>query len=146
MFLPGKKPMSHLSVRESYNTPGGGFSIYKTAHRIWLRVLSIALEKKLKVLDFANRLINYDYFVLFDCFPLLLHFLTSLNKLIAWLQLRFFYRQNTGGSHGGKVLLRFDPPFSLTPLSLEEGLVQSKKGNKVLDREANHKVGRGTQF
>ena len=29
------------------------FSIYKTAHRIWLRVLSIALEKELKVLDYA---------------------------------------------------------------------------------------------
>ena len=28
-----------------------GFSIYKTAHRIWLRILSIALEKELKVLD-----------------------------------------------------------------------------------------------
>ena len=27
---------------------GGVFSTYKTAHRIWLRVLSIALEKKLK--------------------------------------------------------------------------------------------------
>ena len=33
--------------------PGGGFSIYKTAHRIWLRILSIALEEELKVLDFA---------------------------------------------------------------------------------------------
>ena len=31
--------------------PGGGFSIYKTAHRIWLRILSIALEKELKVLE-----------------------------------------------------------------------------------------------
>ena len=29
------------------------FSIYKTAHRIWLRILSIVLEKKLKVLDCA---------------------------------------------------------------------------------------------
>ena len=33
--------------------PGGGFSIYKAAHRIWLRVLSRALEEELKVLDFA---------------------------------------------------------------------------------------------
>ena len=31
----------------------GGFGIYKTAHRIWLRILSIALEKELKVLDYA---------------------------------------------------------------------------------------------
>ena len=27
------------------------FSVYKTAHRMWLRILSIALEKELKVLD-----------------------------------------------------------------------------------------------
>ena len=33
--------------------PGGGFSIYRTAHRIWLRILSIAFEKELKVLDYA---------------------------------------------------------------------------------------------
>ena len=31
-----------------------GYSVYKTTHRIWLRVLSIALEKKLKVLDCAS--------------------------------------------------------------------------------------------
>ena len=30
-----------------------GFGIYKTAHRIWLRILSIALETELKVLDYA---------------------------------------------------------------------------------------------
>ena len=29
--------------------PGGGFGIYKTAPRIWLRILSIALEEELKV-------------------------------------------------------------------------------------------------
>ena len=33
--------------------PGGAFGSYKTAHRIWLRILSIALEKELKALDFA---------------------------------------------------------------------------------------------
>ena len=33
--------------------PGGGFSVSKTAHRIWLRILSIALEEELKVLDLA---------------------------------------------------------------------------------------------
>lgn len=31
----------------------GGFIICKTAHKIWLRILSVAFEKKLKVLDFA---------------------------------------------------------------------------------------------
>ena len=30
-----------------------GFSIYNTAHGIWLRILCVALEKELKVLDFA---------------------------------------------------------------------------------------------
>ena len=30
-----------------------GFSICKTAHRIWLRILSIVLEKELKILDYA---------------------------------------------------------------------------------------------
>ena len=31
-----------------------GFSIYKTAHRIGLRILSMALEKELKVLEYAQ--------------------------------------------------------------------------------------------
>ena len=30
-----------------------GFSIYKTAHRLWIRISSLALEEELKVLDFA---------------------------------------------------------------------------------------------
>ena len=75
-----------------------GFSIYKTAPRVWLGILSLALEEELKVLDFAYGL-NYYCFVLFDCFALLLHFLTSLIKLI--LRLKFFYRQKAGGGHGG---------------------------------------------
>ena len=33
--------------------PGGAFSSYETAHRIWLRIISIALEKERKALDFA---------------------------------------------------------------------------------------------
>ena len=33
--------------------PGGGFSIYNIAHRIWLRILSMAHEEELKVLDYA---------------------------------------------------------------------------------------------
>ena len=53
-----------------------GFSISKTAPRTWLRILSIALEEEIKVLDFVYCL-NYYYFVLLDCFPLFLHFLTS---------------------------------------------------------------------
>ena len=40
------------------------------------------------------------YLVLLDCFPLFLHFLTSLIKLILWL--KFFHRQKAGGGHGGQ--------------------------------------------
>ena len=76
--------MSWLQPGHSLLPPGGGLSIYKIAHRIWLQILSIALEKELKVLDFAYCLIYYC-FVLFDYFSLLLHFLTSLIKLILWL-------------------------------------------------------------
>ena len=47
------------------------------------RILSIALEEELKVLDFVLWL-NYYYFVLLDCFPLFLHFLTSLIKFALW--------------------------------------------------------------
>ena len=54
-----------------------------TTPRIWLR-LPIALEKELKVLNFAYEPNSY-YFVLFNCSPLLLRFLTSLIGLILWL-------------------------------------------------------------
>jgi len=64
----------------------GGFSIYKTAHKRWLRILYLALEKELEVLEFAY-VLNY-YLVLLDYFPLFLHFLTSLIKFI--LCLKFF--------------------------------------------------------
>ena len=52
----------------------------------------------------------YYYLVLLDCFPLFLHFLTSLIKLILWL--KFFHRQKAGGGHGGartidRILLCF---------------------------------------
>ena len=60
--------------------PGGGFSICKTTHRIWLRILSVVLEKELKVLDFAYWL-NYYYLVSFDYFSLFLHVLNSLIKV-----------------------------------------------------------------
>ena len=40
-------------VWSSCSSPTWCFGIYKTSHRIWLRILSIALEKKLKVLDYA---------------------------------------------------------------------------------------------
>ena len=60
--------------------PDGGPSICKTAHKMWLRILSVALEEELRVLDFSQWL-NYHYLASFDCFPLLLSVLTSLIKL-----------------------------------------------------------------
>ena len=43
---------------------------------------------------------HYYYFVPFDCFPLLLHFLTSSVKLILWL--KFFYRQKATEDVGAR--------------------------------------------
>ena len=42
-----------LSSCNKLLSPGGGFSIYKTAQRIWLRILFIALEGELKIFDFV---------------------------------------------------------------------------------------------
>ena len=53
-------------------------------------ILSIALEEELKVFDFV-----YLLFV-FDCFPLLLHYLIFLNKFILWQ--KFFCRQEAEDS------------------------------------------------
>ena len=89
--------------------PARGFSVCKTAHRIWLRILSIALEKELKVLDFLQWLTCY-YCVLFDCFP----FHSAFFSLI-WLnlpfatqgrsrRLKFFYRHEAGRGHEGRGL------------------------------------------
>ena len=39
------------SAHHIFNFSTWYFGIYKTAHRIWLRILSIALEKELNVLD-----------------------------------------------------------------------------------------------
>ena len=75
----------------------GGFSIYRTAHRIWLRILSIALEEARKVLDYAYWL-HFNYLVSFDCFSLFLHFLSSLIKHIYWW--KFSHRQKAGQEHG----------------------------------------------
>ena len=51
----------------SFLPPGEGFSVCKTAQRIWFR-LSLVLEGDLKVLDFVYWL-KYYYFVFFDSFP-----------------------------------------------------------------------------
>ena len=60
------------------------FSIYKTAHRIWLRILSIALVKELKVFDYAKWVHHY-YLVSTECF--LLVFFVFAFFLFLWLNL-----------------------------------------------------------
>ena len=85
-----------------------GFSVYKTAHRTWLRRLSIVFEEELKALWLCLMTELLHYLVYFDRFPLFLHFLTSLIKLIFWL--KFFHRQKAGRGLGGqdhRVLLCF---------------------------------------
>lgn len=81
-----------------------GFSICKTAQRTRLRILPRALEEGLKIFDFVDWL-NYYCFVLFDCFPFILHVLASLIKGTVWNsgkpgKPKFFYRQETDGGHG----------------------------------------------
>ena len=73
-----------------------GFSLCNTAHSLWLRILSVALEKELKVLGDAYWL-NY---VLSCLKAFFLHFPTTLIKLILWQ--KCFYSQEAGGGHGGE--------------------------------------------
>ena len=49
---------------------------------------------------------------------------------------------NPGGIH--RVLLSFNPPFSLILLNPNGNRADKKGNNKVLDREVNHKLSRGT--
>ena len=64
-----------------------------------------AFEEEIRVLDFVLHL-NYYYFVLLDCFPLFLHFLTSLIKSALWhsrKRLKLFYKQEVGRGREGSV-------------------------------------------
>ena len=61
--------------------PGGGLSVCKTGHRIWLRILSIALEKELEVLPWLCLMITL-LFSLLRLFSFVSAFLTFLIKLI----------------------------------------------------------------
>ena len=44
---------SSILVIMKLTSHGEGFSIYKTTHRIWLRIFSIALQEELKVLYYT---------------------------------------------------------------------------------------------
>ena len=65
------------------------------------------------------------YLVLLDCFPLLMHFLTFLVKLIFWL--KFFHRQRqaedgVGAGERRKSILRY---FNTSSLPWSSGIVYS---------------------
>ena len=82
---------SHVFLANSWNCGSlcRDYSLVITYHHVstwwgfrylWPRILSTALEKELKGLDFAY-LLNCYYLVSLDYFPLFLCFLTSLVKL-----------------------------------------------------------------
>jgi len=66
-----------------YSLPGSStHGIFQARVLEWVATaFSIVLEEELKILDFVSQLYYY-YFVLLDCFPFFLHFVTSLIKLI----------------------------------------------------------------
>ena len=61
-------------------------------------------------------MLNYYYFVLLDCFPFFLHFLTSLIKFTLGTlgrprRLKFFYRKEAGRGHGEWCFLFWEGPI-----------------------------------
>ena len=82
-----------------------GVSVSATAPRTWLRMSPIVLEGELMVLNFVEWL-NYYYFVLLDCIPFFLRFLSSLIKFILFckVSLKTKGRQRTlVGVYSGKA-------------------------------------------
>lgn len=75
-----------------------GLQYLQTPQRTRLRIRSVVLEEELEVLDFVEGLNSY-YFVLLDCLPFSLRFLTSLIEFILWLKL--FYQQKARGRMEG---------------------------------------------
>ena len=100
------------------NSSTWGFSICKTAHTMWLRVWSVALEKELKVPDGAYWLLLFS---LLRLFSFVAAFLTSLIKLNLWQKFSMEKRQagDTVGGQGSwspalfqmEVKLRFSGVF-----------------------------------
>ena len=107
------------------------FQYLQKNSRVWLRMLSMALEEELKVLDFVWRF-DYCYFVLLNCFYLFQHFLTSLITFALWAKpqrLKLFYKQKAGSVGRSSqsptlfplVFLFLCPPLFLIDLRGREG-------------------------
>ena len=106
------------------------FSIDKTAHRIWLRILSIALEKELKVLPWLC-LMTTLLFSLLRLFSFVSAFLTFLIKLILWLKFSTGKgRQRTWSVAGGRVwgASRTTRSCSISPWALGLGGEEEEVG------------------
>ena len=74
-----------MVIMQVASAPWQGAQYLENNSKIRLKILSIALEEELKVLDFVLWL-NYYYFVLLDCFSLILHvLLLRLNVLFGTL-------------------------------------------------------------
>jgi len=83
-----------------------GYVMLKSGHHIvnFFQLVGVSVSKGIKGpwLRLMTKLSS------FGCFPLFLHVLTALIKLILWL--KFFLRQKSGRGHEGKdhgVLLHF---------------------------------------
>ena len=79
--------------------PAGGFSICKTAHRIWLKILSIAHKKELQSLTMLNDETNIIWSPL-SISLCLGNSVTSLIKIVLWL--KFSHRWKAGRGFGGQ--------------------------------------------
>ena len=83
-----------LITMQLTSPPGGGFSIYKTAHGRWLRMLSVAREEEraLTTLD-DQTIFMWSPLPVFLCFCLF----SLLIKLTLWP--KFFHRQKECRGH-----------------------------------------------
>ena len=143
------------------NSSTWGFSICKTAHTMWLRVWSVALEKELKVPDGAYWLLLFS---LLRLFSFVVAFLTSLIKLILWRKFSTEKRQagDTVGGQGSwspalfqmevkncvsqgfsfplKTVLFIVGAYTFVPwlLSFKRGRALEEKENKILVKETGY--------
>ena len=73
---------------QSTSPPGGDFSVYRTAHRTQLRILSTALEKELRSLTLFNGSVTV--------FSSLMVFLSFFMFSLLWLNALFGTQRSWG--------------------------------------------------
>ena len=100
-----------LVIKELIPSTWWGFQNQPTAHRRWLRVLSIAFEEELRG-PWLCLMTKLYYFSCLLFFASVFFFFLSVNKFILWLT--FFYSQKAGEGHQGGVLSWESPIGSCT--------------------------------